>query len=272
MNTTKKMFVFDLDGTLLNTNHQVSNENIQALKEAKKKNHLLVIATGRNYIFTQNVLKHIWNDFDYYLGCNAAIMHDIKNDIKFNINQKIDFSFVQKMIEQIKQIGGGIQVSTVWNLFANVFVTREDQWFNKEDKRMFFESWPSIDKMDDNDKKLIMQVSVHLEENKVRYFHDIWTKELGHIYDFSITSKHNIDINIKNVNKLFGIKKVVELENIQNDNVFVFGDSQNDLLGLNYYKNTYAMQNAFEEVKKVAKYTIDSNDTNAIAQVLLKNI
>ena len=53
----RKLFVFDLDGTLLNSQSQVSEQNLKALAAAKAKNHLLVMATGRNYPFSQLVMK-----------------------------------------------------------------------------------------------------------------------------------------------------------------------------------------------------------------------
>ena len=53
----KKMFAFDLDGTLLNSEMELSKENIEALKEARKKGHVLVMATGRNYIYSQMPMK-----------------------------------------------------------------------------------------------------------------------------------------------------------------------------------------------------------------------
>ena len=68
------------------------------------------------------------------------------------------------------------------------------------------------------------------------------------------------------------IKEIVKLEEIKFDNVFVFGDSQNDIKGLEYYNNTYAMENALEETKKAAKNIIGSNDSNAIVKVVMKNI
>ena len=57
MSKRRKLFVFDLDGTLLNSESTVSQTNLKALIAAKEKGHLLAIATGRNFPFAQMVMK-----------------------------------------------------------------------------------------------------------------------------------------------------------------------------------------------------------------------
>lgn len=52
----KKLFVLDLDGTLLNSDNQLSLANAKALKQAKAQGHFLGIATGRNFILSKNDL------------------------------------------------------------------------------------------------------------------------------------------------------------------------------------------------------------------------
>ena len=44
-----KLIATDLDGTLLNSNHEVSKENAEALRLAQKKGIEIAIATGRTH-------------------------------------------------------------------------------------------------------------------------------------------------------------------------------------------------------------------------------
>ena len=44
-----KMVVSDMDGTLLNSNHEVSNRFFDLFAELKKRNILFVAASGRQY-------------------------------------------------------------------------------------------------------------------------------------------------------------------------------------------------------------------------------
>lgn len=268
----QKLFVFDLDGTLLNSNSKIIEENIEALQKAKNKGHILTFATGRNYIFSRDVLNDYWDLFDYYIGCNGAILHYIFDRKYKNISKSIDLSIVDYLINYLKENGGGIQISTVWKIYSDVYITNDKQWFATKENIKYFKQYPSPEQITDDEKKSIIQISVHLEENKVRKFKDEMINKYGNEYNLYITSKYNVDINISGLSKLKGIKHIVNKENISFENVYIFGDSQNDIEGLKYYNNTFAMGNAFDEVKKSAKFVIEDNNTNAIAKIVNKNI
>lgn len=268
----KNIFVFDLDGTLLNKNQVISEVNAIALKEAKQKGHILIVATGRNYIYAQLCIGKYWDLFDYYIGCNGAIIKNIKDNKDISINKTIDFEFVKILVNILKKESGAIQISTIWNVFTDIYLDEKNDLIKKIKKETFFDPFPSMTKMKDDDKKSIVQISAHFEENKTRKMWEELVKKYDNNYTFSITSPRNIDINAKEISKLNAIKKIVEINKYLEDNVFIFGDSQNDIDGLKYFKNSYAMENGFEEAKKVAKNIIGDNNSDAISKVIKNNI
>ncbi len=268
----RKMFAFDLDGTLLNSEGKISEKNVQALESARKNGHILVISTGRNYIYTQMALKQDWGLFDYYVGCNGALIHSINSRKIIERNNKINFDFIMDLILEIREIGGTIQVSTEWNVFTDIYIEEERYFFSQTFKERLIDPFPSVFEMSDEDKERIVQISVHFEEHNVKKMWEKWNKEYGNQYEFTITSKNNIDINLKDISKLSGIIEVMKIEEIPFEDVFVFGDSENDMKALGYFNNTYAMGNAFDNVKKIAKNIIGDNDTDDISKVILKNL
>lgn len=44
-----KCFSIDLDGTLLNSQHEISHENLSVLHELKKQGHEVILNTGRAF-------------------------------------------------------------------------------------------------------------------------------------------------------------------------------------------------------------------------------
>lgn len=268
----RKLFSFDLDGTLLNSEGKLLKQNKDALILAKDKGHILVAATGRNYIYSQIPLKESWDLFDYFVGCNGAIVHEIKERKIISDFSKIPFQFVLDILYEIKEVGGTIQVSTEWNVFTDIYIDNYESVIKSITKERLFDPFPSIFDMDEKEKDSIIQISIHLEEFNVRKYWNKWVSEFGDKYEFTITSKNNIDINVRNISKLNSIKEISLKENIPYSNVFVFGDSQNDMKALEYFNNSYAMKNALDEVKKIAKNIIGDNDSNDIAKIVLKNI
>ena len=57
-----KMVVTDMDGTLLNSNHEVSNRFFELFEELKKRNILFVAASGRQYNSILDKLHSIKDD------------------------------------------------------------------------------------------------------------------------------------------------------------------------------------------------------------------
>ena len=54
---TKKLICFDLDGTLLNSQRQISPLNIEVLKSLDQAGHVVSIATGRLYIAASMIAR-----------------------------------------------------------------------------------------------------------------------------------------------------------------------------------------------------------------------
>ena len=68
-----KLVVFDMDGTLLNSDHIVSEENVKAIEFLKDKGIRVVIATGR----PSELMKKYSIELDikeYVINCNGSII------------------------------------------------------------------------------------------------------------------------------------------------------------------------------------------------------
>ena len=79
-----------------------------------------------------------------------------------------------------------------------------------------------------------------------------------------------LDISPNGITKLVGIKKLMELEGIQDDEVLVLGDSENDATMLSYFKYSVAMGNASERIKSLANYTTATNKEDGVAKAIQK--
>ena len=60
----KKLFCFDIDGTLrTTTDHQVPESTVKALNLLREKGHLLLVSTGRSVDSLKNT--HIYDTFSF---------------------------------------------------------------------------------------------------------------------------------------------------------------------------------------------------------------
>ncbi|MFX4012422.1 HAD-IIB family hydrolase [Streptococcus suis] len=85
----------------------------------------------------------------------------------------------------------------------------------------------------------------------------------------AVTSGYgSVDILPAGIHKAWGLEQVLQDLGIQAEQVMAFGDSDNDLELLAYAGHSYAMENATDKVKAVAKYRAPSHLEAGVMQVL----
>lgn len=76
-----KLVAIDLDGTLLNSYGDISNENKQAIKQAKQNGIEIVLTSGRMFSSVKEIAKEIESD-NYVIcrkWCNSIWFKKRKN-------------------------------------------------------------------------------------------------------------------------------------------------------------------------------------------------
>ncbi|HFH9839171.1 TPA: Cof-type HAD-IIB family hydrolase [Streptococcus suis] len=89
----------------------------------------------------------------------------------------------------------------------------------------------------------------------------------------AVTSGYgSIDILPQGIHKAWGLEQVLNRLDIEPEQVMAFGDSDNDIELLSYVGYSYAMENATDKVKAVAKYLAPSHLEAGVFQVLEEHI
>ena len=92
-----KLAVFDMDGTLLNSEHEISKENLKALDYLSEKGIKVLIATGRPAEFLKKHVRELQMD-EFVITCNGSVIsHPFKKDNLYE--STIDKSTVNKIID-----------------------------------------------------------------------------------------------------------------------------------------------------------------------------
>ena len=72
------LLAIDLDGTLLNSAHELPSENRAALHRAHEAGLRIVLCTGRSYPETQPILDDIGLDLDATVTVFGAVITDVR--------------------------------------------------------------------------------------------------------------------------------------------------------------------------------------------------
>lgn len=101
-----RVIATDLDGTLLNSNHELSTENKKSLLKAMELGHKVVIVTGRDNYAAMDIAKKLkFKEFGGLISSsNGAIVYDCKKE-NFIINHFIDKTLINPIIDYGKSLG-----------------------------------------------------------------------------------------------------------------------------------------------------------------------
>ncbi len=89
----------DLDGTLLQPNHQLSDFTKQTLKQLHQAGYTFVFATGRHHVDVAGI-RELAGIPAYMITSNGARVHDINDNLLFSHN--VPESLVQGIVDVVK--------------------------------------------------------------------------------------------------------------------------------------------------------------------------
>ena len=252
----------DLDGTLLNSNKEISKENLDAIEYFKANGGLFTFITGRMPSYVSDIYNKVNPNAPF--GCvNGGGIYDHKKG-EYLYTNPIDKS-VLELVEYIDKSlpEMGIQVSAYEKVYfcknnaAMVEFRKETGLPNLEKNyREISEPMAKIlfaDLNTENIDKLSLMLQNHSRANE---------------FDFIRSDKTLYEILPKGIDKGAVLPILAELIDIDINKTIAIGDYNNDLGMIKTAKIGVAVENAIDELKSVADYVTVSNDNHAIAQVI----
>lgn len=234
-----KMIALDMDGTLLNQENEVSENNRKAIARAMDKGVDVVLSTGRR-LDTSFPYATSLGLSTYLVTCNGGQIWTMSKQLLEE--HLLDPTLVERMYRIGERIG-------------------VDMWFVAT-TGLFQGSIPDDAK---NLKWLKFGCSSfdHAKLQQAR-------KELSQLEGIEMTNSlpTNLELNPKGVNKAVGLERVCRELNISLDNVLAAGDSLNDIKMIEACGIGVAMGNAQDPVKQAADFVTDTNINDGVAKAI----
>ncbi|MEK4045514.1 Cof-type HAD-IIB family hydrolase [Paenibacillus sp. FSL H8-0048] len=276
------LIALDMDGTLLNAEGEISNENKEAILQAQRLGHIVIIATGRSYMDAERQLRLA--DLECpVVSLNGAVITLADRSVAASTPlNKEDIIPLLRWMNEIPE------------LYYEVYT--EDNVYVELDKRVQLEKLAAHkDTEVPEELAWLLQAMVdqQFQQAAVTYvekMEDVWSKEENLIYKtlvFSlnrellkeasarfaaipgliITASHvnNIEINHEEANKGAGVSMLAAHYGIPVEQVAVMGDSYNDLPMFEMAGYKIAMENAAPVLKQTADFITLSHTENGVA-------
>ncbi|WP_020006712.1 Cof-type HAD-IIB family hydrolase [Salinicoccus albus] len=246
----RSIIFFDIDGTLLDTEKKLPESTKKAVGQLKADGHIVAIATGRAPFMFEKLRQAL--DIDTYVSFNGSYVVLEGEVIHKNPLDK-------EALLQLTEEG-------LANDHPVVYLSEEDMMSNVPEHAHINEGIASL--------KLGMQPGHDPEYHVGRDLYQTllfapegegaqYTEKYD-AFDFIRWHRVSLDVIPKGGSKAKGIAKVIDTLDIPKERHYAFGDGPNDKEMMTEVFNSYAMGNAVDETKSLARYTTKHVDEGGI--------
>lgn len=255
-----KAIFLDMDGTILNHQNKVSILTKEIIDDVRSKGIFVFIATGRAFNEIEQVVPQGFqvdgvitsNGMAGYVGKEEVFKHSLSFDLVETIVEKASEHKVyyelfpygssrvtlkrdkQYVIDEIRDPKPESVGMNEW-LSRKQAIKEEIAWTDKIERNEFSKFY------------FFSRTKEHINR---------WKDELNKIkkeIDFttSISSTHNVEVMVANVNKATGIQQMLKHFDLSESETMAIGDSDNDLPMFRFVRYAVAMKNAPDHIKEI---------------------
>ena len=264
-----KLLAIDLDGTLFypkRIRHCICKKNIVFLRKWIDAGNKLVLVTSRSTQFTAKLKDEIKRPVDFLNCCSSQIIandeliydqwmprEELKNVLN-RIEEKVDpIAFLMTSENHPCIIKYSRKVSRIYTLFYRIW-----WWFQFSYREPFTVDNEMFENELNTAKIYKIMNFIGIRKNKAKISKELnkeFREEFPEI-ESSWTAQVN-ELTPQGCNKGNGVERYCRLLNIDHDDVYVVGDSGNDITMFNkYYEHSYCMKRGHPSARKYAKHII----------------
>lgn len=279
-----KCIASDMDGTLLNSKQEVTEENREAINKALSLGVEVVIATGRSYEEAISVLHKA----DLHLPLICANGAEIRTkDGEVIKAHPLDLSIAKKAADLLDSAGVYYEIYTsegtyttdydkgvevIIDIFttANPELKRED--VEQEAKHRFEKGLlhivDSYESILNGEKTIYKFLVFHLDHQYL----DAVEEKLKQIENLEVTSSAfgNLELLNTEAQKGIALAEFVQEKGIDLAETMAVGDNYNDLSMFRVAGRSVAMGNANEDIKEQCSHVTLRNDESGVGAAILE--
>lgn len=288
---SKKLIVCDLDGTLLKEDKTLSQNSIDYIKTLVDKGVIFILASSRDWFAVEKYYRQLGLDNKNYLvvGNNGANIYnplDARFDNIVSAMSKETFYALHNN-PKLKEYVEHFLVKTKFGYYIDSIPQSEllkdkcEKWFH-----INFDKTNDLNKntllKTENRKYDLMTIVLILKPNidyrmAIKLVKDCSNQldvtewKITEEVDFNKTNRTILEINTKYNNKATAIHFLKTYYDVNDSDVYFFGDGHNDIKALQMVNNSYCMISGDAAALLVANHiTEKSNDEDGVVETLKK--
>lgn len=279
-----KLIALDMDGTVLNSEHEISERNAAAIRAAQDKGVEVIISTGRGYLDGMIPVNEAELTLAF-AGLNGAEVRDETGEIMSKTPfESADLHKIRKILDAndiLYDVFIGDHVYTVdlegqiaiFLRFADAMAFADTEEIKKSvqervDQGLVVEVDSYDELIFDNQDKVYKVLAMCEDLDKLAAVRD----ELVALNQIAVSSSlvGNLELTDAHAQKGVALKQYAELKGISLADTMVVGDNFNDISMMQVAGHTVAMGNAPEEIKQICDEVTLTNDEDGVAVAIEK--
>ncbi len=253
-----RMVVTDMDGTLLNSRHEVNPRFFELYYRLKARGVELVAASGRQYHSMADKLAPIRDEI-VFIAENGALVRHREETL---LTTPLPHTHLNEILDRAGQIR---QAHPVLCAAGNAFVDGISEDFLTLLREYYtdYSIAPELRSV----REPILKVAIYHFESSERYIYPAF-RDLESELKVKVSGSNWVDVSHPDAHKGFALSRLMEQRGIGRHQLMVFGDYNNDLEMLALADYSFAMANAHPNVLRAARYKTGSNEEQGVEQVL----
>ena len=256
-----RLIATDIDGTLLNSRHELSTRNEQALRAAIKQGVQVVLATGKTYYSGQGIVKQlglttpgVYVQGLVICGPDGEVLHSqtLPNEAAAQLARLAEAEHIAVVGYDRSRL-----LMPEYNRFSDMLVE-------------FHEPRPEV-------VGPLSQVVGSVVFNKMIAMADPAempaltakvAEQIDGLADIVLSSPFLLEIMPKGMSKGAGLAWLLDYLHVSPEEVLALGDADNDVEMLQMAKIGVAMGNAMPRVRQAADVIVAGNDADGVAEAV----
>jgi len=259
-----RMLVFDVDGTLVDDDQNLSQDTSSILIKLQQKGILVSFATGKILPSVAHLVEILQIKIPVILANGALLQYPNGN---FVHQKYLSPALIRNLLYCCTQYDADLALFTP----EHIFVLKEN--FNTDHIKCEFKEKITVisawEEVEDYFEQICKAIYINrTNRDEIHRIRDYLSVEISCNGSISTGSPDSVEVMPANVSKRHGLEILCKHVGVSPAEVMAFGDQINDKGMIEYAGLGVAVGNAIEEIKSIADFVIGTNNDAGPAEFL----
>lgn len=255
-----ELVAMDIDGTLLNSEHEVPHKNLAAINAVRSAGVLATVVTGRSTVSLVPVFEQFELDIPYICSGGAEIIDPITGEA---IDRRV---IARSDLEIIVSTAREFKTAMFFSLLDGIYYeappgSRED-WTPSRAYQVI-----KVEDILSEDTVKPVKVALYGDPDRLSQI-ETMIRHQGPAVHLAYPLEVFLDVTHEDANKGAALTRLANHLGVSLEKILAIGDADNDVSMFEVAGMSVAMGNAAPQVKAAADRIAPSNDENGVAWAL----